>query len=76
MSTVTTAEKVRENRLRRKLDRMWYRLVKSRARDPDHLAFGGYQILNIETGGVEAGWGNAGRGYAMTLGEVEAWVRR
>jgi hypothetical protein len=47
--------------------------MKSRARDPRSLTYGGYQIVNIQTGGVDAGWGNANRGFAMTLDEVEEW---
>lgn len=67
-------EKVRENRLRRKLDRMGYRLMRSRARDPDDITYGGYQITDIEVGGVVAGYGNAGRGFAFDLEEVEEWI--
>jgi hypothetical protein len=66
---------VREDRLRRKLDRMGYRLMRSTARDPDSLTFGGYQITDIQHGGVVAGWGNAHRGYALDLDDVEAWIR-
>lgn len=65
---------MRENRLRRAADRQGYRLIKSRARDPRDLTYGGYQLVNIETGGVDAGFGNAGRGYAFDLDEVEAWL--
>ena len=68
-------DKTTENRLRRKLDRMGYTLQKSRARDPDGLTYGGYQIVNKETGGVDAGWGNADRGYAFSLRDVEEWIR-
>jgi len=73
--TMLDDSKVRENRLRRKLDRMGYRLTKSRVRDPDALTYGGYQIEDIQTGGVVAGWGNANRGYALDLDEVEVWIR-
>jgi hypothetical protein len=69
-----SAEKVRENRLRRALDRQGYRLMKSPARDPRSLTFGGYQIVDIEHGGVVAGWGNANRGYALNLDEAERWA--
>jgi hypothetical protein len=71
-----TADKVRENRLRRKLDRMGYRLEKSRARDPDAITYGGFQIIDHQAGGVVAGWGNANRGFAFTLDDVERWVER
>jgi hypothetical protein len=71
---LTNAEKTRENRLRRALDRRGYRLEKSRARDPYSLTYGGYQIVDIHIGGLVAGWGNAERGYALDLDEVEKWV--
>jgi hypothetical protein len=37
--------------------------MKSRARDPYDITFGGYQIVNIRTNGLAGGHGNAGRGY-------------
>lgn len=67
-------DKVRENRLRRKADRMGYRLLKSRRRDPAALEYGGYMIVDVETGGAVAGTGNAGRGYALSLDDVEEWL--
>jgi hypothetical protein len=73
---VADKEKVRENRLRRALDRQGYRLLKSRARDPRDLTYGGYQIVDIEVGGVVAGWGNANRGYSLDLDSVEEWTNR
>ena len=73
---MTPAEKTHENRLRRALDRQGYRLEKSRARDPRDLTFGGYQIIDTATGGVTAGWGNANRGYAFDLDDVERWAHR
>jgi hypothetical protein len=73
---MTTGEdKVAENQLRRKLDRMGYRLMKSRARDPDDLTFGGYQIVDVQINGLVAGFGNAGRGYSYSLDDVRGWVR-
>jgi hypothetical protein len=71
---VTGAEKVLENRLRRQLQRMGYQLMKSRARDPYDITFGGYQIIDIRTNGLAGGHGNAGRGYAMTLDDVQDWI--
>jgi hypothetical protein len=73
---VTDKEKVRENRLRRALDRQGYRLLKSRARDPRDLTYGGYQIVGHEDGGTHAGWGNAGRGYSLDLDAVEEWTNQ
>jgi len=66
--------KVRENRLRRMADRRGYRLDKSRARDPQALTYGGYQLINLEHGGCDCGWGNAGRGYAATLDDIEEFL--
>lgn len=67
-------DKVREDRFRRALDRRGLKLMKSRARDVRDITYGGYQITDIQTGGVVAGWGNANRGYAFTLDDVEAWL--
>ena len=44
------ADKVRENRLRRKADRMGLLLSKSRRRDPDALDYGLYALIMPETG--------------------------
>jgi hypothetical protein len=71
---MTAAEKVLENRLRRKLDRMGYRLMKSRARDPDDITYGGYQIVDVQINGLVAGNGNAGRCYALDLAGVQEWI--
>jgi hypothetical protein len=67
-------EKVRENRLRRMADRQGYRLLRSRARDPQDITFGGYQVVELETSGIVFGFGNAGRGYDAALDEIEAWL--
>jgi hypothetical protein len=48
--------------------------MKSRARDPYDLTFGGYQIVDVQINGLVAGHGHAGRGYAMTLGDVQEWI--
>ncbi len=66
--------KVLENRLRRMADRQGYRLLKSRARDPRDLTFGGYQLVNLQSGGVDFGWGNATRGYAASLEDIEEFL--
>jgi hypothetical protein len=73
---VSGTEKVRENRLRRALDRQGYRLLKSRARDPRDLTFGGYQIVDPAHGGLVEGWGNANRGYALDLDGIEDWAKQ
>lgn len=66
-------EKVRENKVRRKLERMGYRLEKSRRRDPDAIDYGLYAIVDPETHGLmhpSASWG----AHALTLDEVEQWA--
>lgn len=68
------SDKVREALCRRQLDRMGYKLMKSRARDPNALTYGGYQIIDVETTGLAAGWGNAERGYAFDLDHVVEWT--
>jgi hypothetical protein len=72
---VTNARKIRENRLRRALYRQGYRLMKSRARDPRDLTYGGYQIVDPTTGGIAAGWGNANHGYGLDLDDAESWAK-
>lgn len=68
------SEKVRENRLRRMADRQGLKLMRSRARDPNSITYGGYQLVDIQTNGLVAGWGNANRGYAFDLDDVEQWL--
>lgn len=68
-----SAEKVRENRFRRKLDRMGYRLAKSRRKDPDAIDYGLFAIIDLESSGTvhtSAPWGI----YTLTLDDVEAWI--
>jgi hypothetical protein len=72
---VETQEKIRENRLRRMADRRGYRLMKSRARDPHDITFGGYQLVDHEFNSLSAGWGNANRGFAFDLDDVEQWLK-
>lgn len=67
-------DKVRENRLRRIADRRGLRLERSRARDPQALTFGGYQLINLQTGSCECGWGNAARGFAASLDDIEEFL--
>ena len=47
------SEKTKENLLRRMADRQGLRLLKSRARDPRDLTYGGYQLVNLQTGGCD-----------------------
>jgi len=69
-----SGDKVRENRLRRMADRQGLRLLRSRARDPRDITYGGYQLVDLQVGGCVLGWGNADRGYAATLNEVEEFL--
>ncbi len=69
------SDKVRADRLRRKLDRMGYRLMKSGARDPDDLTYDGFQVVTL-AGELVAGHGNLGRGFSLTLDDVEAWIAK
>ena len=64
--------KVLENRLRRMLDRQGYRLLKSRARDPLAVTYGGYMIVDHQHGGAVAGGENFG--YTLDLNDVERWA--
>lgn len=60
-----TADKVRENRLRRAAERQGLRLVKSRRRDPRALDYGRWEILNGDGRPVTDG---------LTLDDVEAYL--
>ena len=66
--------KVRENRMRRKLARMGYRLSRSGARDPKAYNFGGYMILdawrNVPLAGAQP------YQYSMSLDDVEKFAER
>jgi hypothetical protein len=64
------SEKVRENHVRRKADRMGYRVVKSHRRDPDAIDFGKFMIVDERTKIVVHDTGPLGR-PSLTLAEVE-----
>jgi hypothetical protein len=49
--------------------------MKSRARDPYDVTFGGYQIVDIQINGLVGGHG-IGRGYGFTLDDVQDWITR
>jgi hypothetical protein len=66
-------EKVKENRIRRKLDRMGYCLVKSRAKDPQSFTFGGYMIKDAWTGSTLAGADPYD--YCMKIDDVERYIK-
>ena len=67
------AEKVRENKLRRKAVRQGYRLEKSRRRDPHATDFGLYALISNRTNfpvNPENKWMNSI--HSWTLDRVEA----
>jgi hypothetical protein len=70
------SDKARENRLRRAAWRQGLVLQKSRARDPRDLTYAGFQLCDQRRGGVVAGFGNADRGFALDLDEIEAWLNK
>lgn len=69
-------DKVRENRLRRVAGRRGLRLEKSRRRDPRAWDYGTYQLVDAYTNGLVAAEWDVGRGYGLTLDEIEAWLGR
>jgi len=67
-----TAEKVRENRLRRMAARQGYRVQKSRTRDPRARSHGGYCIIDVDGNYAVAGmhpWE-----FCFSLEDVEGWL--
>jgi hypothetical protein len=64
---VETAEKVRENKLRRMAERRGLRLVKSRRRDPGALTYGRY-FVQAPDGSTAAGYETE---HGLTMDEVE-----
>lgn len=65
--SITTAQKVRENRARRVAARQGYKLVKSRRRDPRALDFGRFVLISSTATVDDAFADSAG----LTLDEVE-----
>ena len=68
------SDKVRENRLRRKADRMGLRLLKSRRRDPDSIDYGCYALVTIDGGGTIHPHGVTSLFRIPNLDEVEEWL--
>jgi hypothetical protein len=64
------AEKIRENRLRRKASRMGLAVEKSRRRDPQATDYGSYMIVDTNTNAVVAL--GLQSGYGLSLDQVEA----
>jgi len=69
----TTAERTREQRLRRMADRQGLRLEKSRTRDPRAIDYGGWMIVDLATNAVVAGTGALGRPH-WSLDDVESYL--
>lgn len=67
-----TADKVRENRLRRMAARQGYQLAKSRRRDPLAVDFGVYWIVDPNSNAIVAG--DPSNGGGMDLDTVEKWL--
>ena len=68
-----TAEKIRENRLRRVADRQGLRLEKSRRRDPRAIDYGMYMLVDPSTNTVVYGAEGTGRPN-LSIDAVEAWL--
>jgi hypothetical protein len=64
-----TDDKVRENRVRRGLERQGFHLEKSRRRDPLAMDYDGYRVTDHRHNPV------TGARFSMTLDEVERWGR-
>lgn len=67
------SQKIRENRMRRKLDRMGYRLIKSRRKDPDAFDYGLFAIVDQNHNSLMHE-SLAGSIYALDLEEVDSWI--
>jgi hypothetical protein len=65
-----TAEKIKENRLRRAAGRQGLRLMKSRRRDSRATDFGTYMLVDAATSSVTASSGSQS-GYGLTLDDIE-----
>lgn len=71
---MNTAEKVRENRLRRMAKRRRLVLVKSRRRDPQAWDYGTYGLIDPARGAWVAQDVAIGEGYGLDLHAIEAWL--
>ena len=67
------AEKTKEQRLRRQLDRMGYQLMKNRSRTPEAYNYQGYMVVNPVTGFVVAGAHI--NSFDLDLDGVEGFIR-
>jgi hypothetical protein len=72
---MTNMEKTRENRLRRKLGRMGYRLARTRRKDPDAIDYGKYAIIDAQTNCTVAGTNKNCSWYEFDLDDTEKWIK-
>jgi hypothetical protein len=63
-------DRAREQRLRRAVARLGYRLQKSPCRDPRDPVYGTYSIADPRYGTIES----VTDGYGLTLDEIEKWT--
>ena len=70
------AMKVRENKLRRKADRMGLRLTRSRSRDLDAIDYGLYALIDHQTGGATHPALAQRWVHTLTLDEVEQYLTK
>ena len=75
MPTSTTAEKIRENRLRRMAERQGFVLRKSRRRDPRAVDYRRFYLTDRLSGEIVSGY-RPGLGPEYTLDEIEAYLTR
>jgi len=73
-NTMSDEEKIRENRLRRMAERQGLKLEKSRRRDPRAWDFGTYQLVDPYTNTIVAHNFATGRGYGLSLDEIEEYL--
>ncbi len=72
---MTQADKVRENRLRRRADRLGLVLLKSRRRDVEALDYGRYFLMQADTRiPIHAGIDAINSPYSETIEDVEEWL--
>lgn len=72
---VMSADKTRENRLRRMARRQGLDLQKSRRRDPRALDYGGYQLIDQGSSSLVFGE-TAGTAFGASLDDIEAFLLR
>jgi len=74
LSSMTEADKVRENRLRRMAERQRLVLQKARRRDPNAWDYDTYQLVDPALGAIVFQDFVVGHGYGLSLDDVEAYL--